>query len=368
MKKKESILIILVAGIGDLVLSSKSLKAIRNGFPEGIIHLLVSTEGFELAENYKFVDKVWTFPIRELRKRKTDLWDIFKIAIRLRKEKFSMAVNLYKIGSVWGALKMGVFMLMVKPRVKIGHSDKGFGLFLNKKAPAETFSNRHFCDAMMDIALLAGGRDSHSDLEIYWNKVAEEKWANLFSDSDGSQRFIVGINPGGDRKNRRWAPEKFAAVADALIDRFSTRIFIFGGPGEETTAKKIQMLMRGVSVDLAGKLSLNDLAFVLSKLNLFVTNDSGPMHIAAAVETPLVAIFGPENPVLFGPYASPRAYRVVHKMDIDCRPCRKKACSLPSCLDSISVHDVLEECVELLTECMNGVNGVNGVKSTIDPC
>ena len=85
----------------------------------------------------------------------------------------------------------------------------------------------------------------------------------------------------------------------------------------------------------------------ISKFDLLVTNDSGPMHIAAGMRTPLVAIFGPQNPGIVGPYTSEKLYTVLYK-DVDCRPCNKKRCARPICLDSITPGEVYEKCAELL--------------------
>jgi len=101
-------------------------------------------------------------------------------------------------------------------------------------------------------------------------------------------------------------------------------------------------------INLAGKLTLNDLIYIISRLNLLVTNDSGPMHIAAAVKTPVVAIFGPENPVLMGPYTTTDLYRIAYIDDIKCRPCTKKKCTQPICLNLITTDEVIEKCFELL--------------------
>ena len=101
------------------------------------------------------------------------------------------------------------------------------------------------------------------------------------------------------------------------------------------------------SVNLAGKLTIDELVYFISRLDLLLTNDSGPMHISAAVKTPTVAIFGPENVNLLRPYTEPNYYRTVYR-DLNCRPCSKRKCNEPICLDSITPLDVLEKCQELI--------------------
>lgn len=347
--KKKSILIVLVAGIGDLILASKSIRAIRKGFPEEDIHLLTSTEAACIASKYDYLDRIWTFPIRELRKSKSYVFKILRIVLDLRKIDFNMAINLYRVGSFLGALKMGIVFLLVKPQVRIGHSDKGFGLFLNKHVPKGAFKDCHVADAMMEIALLAGGISDEKGIEAYWEKKSEEKWHHLFSTRISEERQIkIGINPGGDRKNRRWDSENYAIVAERLMKRFRAKIFLLGGPGEANIVQHIEQRLEGNIINLAGKLSLNDLVYVIAQLDLLITNDSGPMHIGAATGTPLVALFGPEDPKIFHPYTSPDKYIVIYKQ-LDCQPCNKKKCRNHACLNTISVNDVLEAAHDLLS-------------------
>lgn len=353
MNSRDSILIILVAGIGDLVMSSNSLKALRNGFPNADIHLLTSSDAAALAKNYTYVDKVWEFPIREFRTNRIYILNMLKIALKLRKIKFLTAINLYKVDTWAGALKIALLFSVIKPKIKIGHNHKVLHLILNKSVPADTFDNRHFSDAMMKIAELAGGKPIRKDLEVFWEEGTEKKWENLFLNDQAKDKVNIGINPGGDRENRRWDPENYATVADQLINRYAAQIFIFGGPGEEDIAKKIQKFMKGESINLAGKLNLNDLVFIISRLDLLVTNDSGPMHIASAVKTPLVAIFGPENPVIVKPYTSRNFYRIAYKDNIDCRPCNKKDCSHPTCLEMITPEEIFDKSIELLSSFTN---------------
>jgi len=346
---KNSVLVVLIAGIGDLILSSKSIRAIRKGFPNADIHLLTSTEASSIAENYPYIDRVWSFPIRELRNKNTHILDILMLIRKLRKTPFSLAVNLYRIYSWTGTIRMGLLFLSLNAQVKIGHNHKGFGFFINRMLSSETFRNRHFTDSMMDIAQLAGGISDDKGIEVFWDKRSEKKWGHLFSgETKNLNKITIGINPGGDRPNRRWNPDHYVHVADRLSEHFNEKIILLGGPGEEKIAHYIQDKMKNRPINLGGQLTLNDLVYIISQLDLLVTNDSGPMHIAAAVKTPLVAIFGPEDPIYTRPYTTKDLYTIVHK-DVDCRPCSKRNCKRPVCLDLITPEDVVEKCSEMLT-------------------
>ena len=344
-----SILIVLVAGIGDLILASRSIRAIRNGFPNADIHLLTSTDASSVAQYYDYVNHIWSFPIREMRKSNRHFFDIIKLIFRLRKTKFDLAINFYRVGSWTGTLKMGVLFFLLNARRKIGHDSKGFGFFVSDKVPRATFKDRHLADAMMLLARSAGGRPDGKSIEIFWDSESEAKWNYVFSGKNPPlQEIYIGINAGGDRENRRWNPDNYALLADRLIKNFNAKIILLAGPGEEHISQKIQQKMKNDSINLGGKLTLSDLGFVISELDLLITNDSGPMHIGAATNTPLVAIFGPENPSLFHPYTSADNYIVVQK-HLNCQPCKSKKCDHISCLNDITVSEVFEATEEMLS-------------------
>ena len=245
--------------------------------------------------------------------------EIIKIIKALRKHSYCIAINLYPIGSYLGSVKMGVLFLLIKAEINIGHDKKPFGLLLDKKLPDDVFRDNHLADAMMKMVELAGGLQDGSGLKLFWNKDVEAKWDLILKDSRASSKKIIGVNPGGDRPNRRWNLINYSKIADLLIRNINAEIFIFGGPGEEKIAYEIRKRMRYTAKNLCGKLSLDELIFLISELDLLVSNDSGPMHIAAATKTPVVAIFGPENSNIFRPYTTADLYRVVQK-DIDCKP------------------------------------------------
>jgi lipopolysaccharide heptosyltransferase II len=338
VKIKKSILVILVAGIGDLILASKSIRAIRNGYPDADIHLLTSSEAVPIAQNYKYVDYVWAFPIREMRKSKRHLFDVWKLLLKLRRTGFSMVVNLFEISSLHGAINMSSLFLLLNARVRVGHNNKGFGLALTDKVPSGAFRKRHRVDAMMDVALLSGGIPDNGGINVFWNTRCEEKWGYLFEwTSPSIKKVVVGINPGGDWKSKRWSPDNFATIADKIIDEFGAKMIILGGPGEENIGSEIQQRMRNNAVNLSGKLNLNELVYIISRLDVLITNDSGPMHIGAATGTPLVAIFGPGDPTLVRPYTSKKLYS-------------NDKCTQHVCLDIVTPEEVYEKCIELLLD------------------
>jgi heptosyltransferase-2 len=344
-KTSPKILIVLIAGIGDLVLASAAMRSIRNGHPAAEIHLLTSTDALPLAKNFPYVDHVHPFPIRELRTDKRSFLEVVRLVRDLRGIKFASILNLYRVTSLLGALKMGALFSLLKADRKIGHDRYGFGQFLNERLPAGTFTGRHVAEAMLEMAARAGGVPDGKGIEVFWSAETASLWEKFFVPLKG--RFIVGINPGGDRENRRWGSDRFAAVAEEIIRRFDAAVILLGGPAEAPIASDIADRIHSDVFNLAGKTLVDALPYIISRMDLLITNDSGPMHIAAAAKTLLVALFGPEDPLLFGPYTSPELFRVIYK-DLACRPCGDNKCTSLSCLELITVEEVFAACCELL--------------------
>jgi ADP-heptose:LPS heptosyltransferase len=312
--------------------------------------LLTSTESAIIARTNPHLDRVWVFPIRELRQSKGQFLTILKLLWRLRKIRYDVAVNLFRVGSWAGSFKMGLLFGCLRATAKVGQGLGPLQHFLTRRLPADAFVHKHMVDAMTDIVCAIGGKPDSEGLELepFGDAACEEKWAPLFAGNDtSSQRSLIGVNPGGDRPNRHWRPEYFAAVADELATRCAATILLFGGPGETFIAAEITSRMRTHAVDLAGKSSLTDLMYLIRRCDLLLTNDSGPMHIAAALKTPVVALFGPENPSTFRPYTSSALSRVLVK-PVDCRPCKKSRCQDAVCLDAITPEEVIHTCLDLL--------------------
>jgi heptosyltransferase-2 len=351
-----SILLVLVAGIGDFVMATKAIRAVRDGYPDAEIHVLTSSEGAAIAQCHPGVERIWAFPIRELRGNRFRVRPIVRLLRQLRRTRYDIAVNLYPLGSWAGAAKMGFFFGCLRARIKIGQASGLLRFCLDERLPANVFAGKHMVDAMTDVAIAIGGRSDKGGLELSGGNGSAGKWDALVGADDGSlPRRVIGINPGGDRPNRRWPAAKFAMAAGALAARCGARVLIFGGPGEEPIGQEIQTALNGAALNLAGRLNLCDLPFFISRCDLLITNDSGPMHMAAALKTPVVALFGPENAAYFKPYTSPDLYRVIQK-PVDCRPCNQATCRTGLCLKAISPAEVVERCLELLkvADSLNG--------------
>jgi heptosyltransferase-2 len=167
------------------------------------------------------------------------------------------------------------------------------------------------------------------------------------------QKPTLGINPGATYGSaKRWYPDEFAKVANQMAKEYD--IIIFGGPGEEDIAKDIEKNLTIKNYqNLCAKLSIQELCEKIAGLSMFVTNDSGPMHIAAAYNVPIVAIFGPTKFTETSPYS--KNYKIVTK-NLECAPCMKRECPLKTheCMKEIKADEVIKAIKELNESLISG--------------
>ena len=161
------------------------------------------------------------------------------------------------------------------------------------------------------------------------------------------QRKLVGVNPGAFYGSaKRWPSDRYALLLDRLIQSRPVEVVVFGAPNELAIAQSIQSEMRSRPVILTGKTQLEELIAMISLCDLFITNDSGPMHLATAVGVPTLAIFGPTDEFATGPL-SPRA--VVLKKRVECSPCLLRECPIDHrCMTRMSVDEVFEQADRML--------------------
>ncbi len=156
---------------------------------------------------------------------------------------------------------------------------------------------------------------------------------------------IVGLHPGsGDNfPGRRWSAERFAELSDHLIASYGCRVYFTGSDGESPLVERILAHMKNTGLNLCGKTSLGVLSAVLDRSALFISNDTGPLHLAAAMRCKVVAIYGPNTPLLYGPYTDEA---LVFYRDLPCSPCisnlnlKESSCRLPLCVQSIQVDEI----------------------------
>ena len=323
--------------IGDVILSLPAVRDLRRGFPEARIEVLARPWVAGLYHAVAEVDAV-----HESR----GFWD----DVESMRGGFDAAVLL--TNSFRTALQ--VFLARVPERW--GYGTEGRGVWLTR-APRVPAALRGQSQVYYYRAMLAGlGLEVSASPDA--SLVCPEPWRaeGALRLGDGEPRWI-GLNPGASFGTaKRWIPERFAALGDLLARKLQAQVAIVGGPSERELGEAIAAGMRSPARVLCGNTSLRELTGVLASLQLLVTNDSGPMHLAASLGVPLVAVFGPTDWRETAPLGG--RSRVVRE-EVDCAPCGLRVCPVDHrCMRRITVDRILGEALGLVAPHRNSEGSV----------
>jgi len=289
--------------IGDMLLTTPFLTAFRASFPERRITVLCGSWSRQVLVNNPHVDEVVVCDFPWLARGTRAPWKSFFSTVRtLRARRFGIVVNLRKAARTAAAA-----------RAIGGKRRWGFDVGKSSWAHTDTIRYRtdiHIADLYVAFVRALGGGTDHRGLELY---ITEDERAAVDRIAALPERFAV-LAPGAGYPEKYWSDENWAALAEWIRGELSLPVVFTGSAGESAMMQRIIQRMRGRAVDLSGKLTLRQTAVVIQKALFAVAVDSAAMHMASAMKTPVAALFGPTNPVHWGPYPNGRANRVVSKI------------------------------------------------------
>ncbi len=316
------ILLIRPDHLGDVLLATPAMRALRAARPSAEIHALVGPWSADVLEPCDALDRVLTLPFPGFsRTPNANLRSPYQLAWatarQLRSLRYSAAVVL-RPDHWWGAL---VTWLAGIP-IRVGYALPDGEPFLTQALP---WANEH---AVLQnahlVERLTNGPLEESALTLSYTVAGEDRaWAEGYLSDAGlreDERLIV-LHAGAGALVKHWEPERWALVADRLARQADARIALTGGEAEMQLTHAIAQQMQEQPIMLAGETRIGTLAAVLERAALVLGPDSGPLHLAAAVNSPTVALFGPADPAEFRPWG-PEQPHIVLTSDIGCRPCR----------------------------------------------
>ncbi len=318
------ILAIKLADLGDGLLVTPALEALKRTYPEAELDVLAAPGAARALAPNPFVDRVFVLEKGALDRAvgllRPGAWSpALALLWRLRRRRYDALILFHHLTTRWGAWKHALVVRAIGAPRRVG-LDNGRGRFLTDRLPDLGFGVRHEAEYALALVGLLGATLPHPPRLIYpLQPEGEEEARRLLWSLEGP---FAALHPGSGPYSpaRRWPPERFAAVADHLVGR-GFRVLILGGPEEVELAERVRAYMADPSraTNLAGRTSLPGLASVLARCRLLVANDGGVMHLATAVGTPVVAVFGPTHPSAWGPFP-PEAGRTV-RLNLPCSPC-----------------------------------------------
>lgn len=372
LPEQAHILVVKLASLGDLLLATPALRALRESYPQARIDLLVTPESATLLKGWDCIDtiivldkylfddpqQIVTHPERLL--RLTAFWKT------LRDGQYDAVLLFHHLTLRFGRMKHQVLMRATGAKWRVG-LDNGHGWFLNVRVKDDGFGAMHEAEYNMAVAQAVGAsvHDKHLYLPVNEESRSQARQLVYANETpEAAQRPIIAMHPGsgGYSTARRWAVERFAQLADALFAKTNAQLLLIGGPEEVALHQQVIDLMHSAMPvrSLAGKGNIHVTAAVLEQVDLFIGNDAGPMHLAAAAGAPVVAIFGLSNYKAWGPYTGgdpARQATVVH-LNLPCMPCFYKGhqlgtpegCATRDCLAMLGVNAVETAALNLLSK------------------
>ena len=335
------ILLIELAGIGDVVLSSPAIKNLRLNHPKAVIYFLSFSGPAQLLQKCPYLDKNFVF-------NKGWRWTFnnLRVAKQLRNLSVDIAVNLEEHYTLNGALKMYLLLKFIGPKKTVGRNTDGKGSFYNIKIEDRLDTKRNDVEYKLDLVRALGGDVKDKRLEVWFDDSDAKRINELLNQNSVlNSDLLIGINPGAYRPTRRWNWRNFAEVAEILAKRYRAKIIITGAKEEGWLAKAIISKLPAPAIDTTGKLSLTQLVALIKRCNLYITNNTGPMHIANALHIPSIVIAGP-GPTKFNPYQ--KGSCIILWKDVKCFPCFKFSCKKMECLKTITADEVISSAEVLL--------------------
>lgn len=325
------ILIVSTTGLGDTLWGTPAIKAIKETYPKAFIGVLTSSIGKTLLLDNPYIDKLFTIKHR-------CLFELPSLLKSLRKERFDTALIFHL--SQRPTLPLCYF---AKPSILIGSDgiNKGLDSLLTVSLPKKY---QHEIQRRLDIVAQIGAKSTEALLEIYLND-KEKKESKDFIDSLPKTPLLIGLHPGSKDAFKQWPPSAFIALGKKLQKELNAQILITGNLEEKNLA---QLLADEIpcSINIAGRFSVRAFAALLPHLDLFVTNDTGPMHLSFATKTKTLALFSSTDPNLCGPFEA--KYATILYQNKTCHPCLGKKCREAFCMLQHSPADVFNHVLTLL--------------------
>ncbi|MEW5910110.1 MAG: glycosyltransferase family 9 protein [Thermodesulfobacteriota bacterium] len=338
------ILIVKLSAIGDVIHTLPALNAIRSYYPHSQITWLVEEAASELLIGHPALDRVlisrrkaWIYGPRSGKPAGyfKEIRDFFNA---LRDTRYDLILDFQSL------LKSGILISLSRGRRKAGF-DKGMEhmeyshLFLNERIPPVSMEHHALIRNLMMLDAL-GVRSEKIEYRISVDPETQFQVDRMLSDrgiTPGSP--MVAINPGAKWKTKLWHPDRFSKLADALAGRRLGTVVFTGSREDSRLIREIRSDMKEDAVDLSGQTGLKSLAGVYRQSRFLISTDTGPMHLAAALGIPVIALFGPTAPWRTGPFGE--GHRIL-RSGLPCSPCFKRECDSIRCMDAISTESVME--------------------------
>ena len=337
--KFKRILVFNVNWLGDVLFSTAAIRNIRRNYPDSFLACVIPSRCYPVLKGNPHLDEIIVFDEKD---RHKGFFAKLSFIELLKAKRFDTVFLLHR------SFSRALICFLAGIPERVGYYTKKRGFILTKKIMAPGPDTLHRIDYYLNIIEKAGLKVEDRFTEFF---ISEEdlKFVDDFLNKNSLAKngFLVAINPGGNWLPKRWPSDYWARLADRLISEFGAKVIITGSQKDIEEALKIKARMKGKPILACGIFNLKQLGALAKKVDLFITADTGPLHIANAVGAKkIIALFGPTSPSITGPY--PEKNVIILHEDAGCKvPCYAVNCQDNRCMKAITPEDVIEQ-VKLL--------------------
>ncbi len=347
----ENILIIRLSAIGDVINVLPSLRLLRSHFPNSKITWLVEDRASAILTGHPDIDEVIVYPrkkwqsgILKPNKSLNIISESLSFYKRLRRQHYDLVIDFQ------GNLKSAVMNLITGSGNRLGfgksHS-KEFNYLSTQYHAHPVVKKTHRIEKNLSLLKELGIETKFLRPELPVSRQDKEYISEFINRNANPSLPIIIIHPGTSKFGtfKQWSPRNYTLLADMILEKYRTNVIFTWGPGEFNVVEKIIEKMKRKALPACETNSIKQLIELINRATIFVGGDTGPLHIASIMDIPVVGIYGPKDPTIYGPY---HGNAIVIKKDIPCSPCKKRTCGDPICMSSILPEDVFRGVEKLL--------------------
>jgi lipopolysaccharide heptosyltransferase II len=333
-----NILVIKFSAFGDIILITPALKAIRAKFPKAKVSLLTSEAGSEILKHCPYIDEILIYDYKQQSQKPKS---ILELGSALRRKNLDLVIDLQN------NRRSHLLSFLSFASKTVGYNNRKLSFLLNVKVRLPELKLPPVDHQFNLLSAIGIEKEAEPKLELwpqkedadYIHKLLSSHWA-------GGAQKLVGINIGASWPTKRLSAQQMAKLCDLLAAK-DFRVILTGDESGVETADSVMKMASSQPINACGKTSLNQLACLIKKCACFVTSDSAPLHIAAAMGTKTVAVFGPTDPLRHAP---PNKNSKIIKRELECSPCYKASCKELNCVQKIKPEEIAAAVLELMAK------------------
>lgn len=350
----QNILVLRLGGIGEIIAITPALRALRKRYPNANITLFAQHPSYQIIDGAGLVNKVVCLNalfgadgLKSMLHPKFVL-EFFKLASLLTATRYDLFLDFQHLYYRRSIFKPFVISVLSRASRRIGFNSYNRGFFLTDKVDDPRMARRHLIYRNVEFLKPLGIKIDSFEPIINISSDDITAANNIISGHNlNSNHLIIGINPASSRPATRWGEDRFCALIDKIFDNFNANVVLVGSADENDICERIAKSVKGKCINLAGKTTIGQVAGIIKKLNLFISNDTGPLHISYAFRVPTIGIFRPGEYPIWGSYSETDRFAAVYE-DVWCAPCYRYTCDHHTCMKLVEVDDVYRQVERLL--------------------